>query len=58
MENKKAETLISAFLMLTFAAVKQQLARFMQQKHYRGMCVRRAYGTLLAMMYRKSRDKF
>ena len=46
MGTKKAETLISAFLMLTLVAVVQLLARFMQQKHYRGKCARMAYVTL------------
>jgi hypothetical protein len=43
---KKAEILISAFLMLTLVAVVQLLARFMQQKHYRGKYARKAYETL------------
>ena len=51
-EIKKAETLISAFLMLTLVADKQQLARFMQQKHYHDKCVRKAYVTHLVMTYK------
>jgi hypothetical protein len=50
--NKKAEILISAFLMLTLVAVMQFLASFMQQKYYRGMYARKACETLVAMQYR------
>ena len=50
--NKKAEILISAFLMLTLVAVMQFLASFMQQKYYRGKYARKACGTLVAIQCR------